>query len=455
MPLPKLGARTNRDWFWWILARLARISSKPVARLLRKFAPSFRNKLQPTLFRFYAWLSHNQGFTVVRPDTEPAGLRPRLLIDVSTTFHLTQVTGIQRTVRSLTAALQRNGHRYKFEPVPVRLKRSQDAKLILMMARGFPNPGEEQLVVLRPGDCLFMLDSSWDIYRKWAAVLFPMVRARGGKVVTCVYDILPITHPEFFTSATLKMFRPWYKSAIAESDALFAISEATRQELLHRIGDTSVPTEVFHLGADFAPGQRLASPGSGDKSIISFLMVGTIEPRKGHSTVLTAFQMLWASGMGVRLVFVGRPGWKVAELIARLEELSVTSELFDYYPSASDEKLAQCYNEADAVIAASLAEGFGLPLVETLLLGKPLIASDIPAFREVAGGLPTYFEPGNPASLAAAVRALLADGSRSSEEFPRWITWDQSADQLMEKVEKLCAAGSWDSGGSDPGERSL
>ena len=149
--------------------------------------------------------------------------------------------------------------------------------------------------------------------------------------------------------------------------------------------------------------------------------------------------MLWLTGSNVRLVFVGRPGWNVSDLISQMEELSAASDLFDYYPNASDEKLAACYREADAVIAASLAEGFGLPLVETLMLGKPLIASDIPAFREIAGSVPTYFEPGNPASLAAAVRSLLAGESQKFSEFPRWLTWDQSADQLMEKIARFCA----------------
>src|SRR5262249_2737171 len=146
---------------------------------------------------FYAWLSNNQGFTVIQPWSEPAGARPRLLIDVSTTYHLTRVSGIQRTVRSLAAALQRNGNRYGFEPVPVRLKRIRRARLVLLTVPGFPDSGgDEQPVALRQGDCFFMLDSSWDIYPKWAATLFPMVRAVGGKIITCVYDILPITHPE-------------------------------------------------------------------------------------------------------------------------------------------------------------------------------------------------------------------------------------------------------------------
>ena len=428
-----------REWFMWILALLAETVSKPLAAFLRQHAPSLREKLQPALFSFYAWLSHNQGFTVVVPATEAAGPRPRLLIDVSTTYHLTHVTGIQRTVRSLAAALQRNGSRYALEPVPVRLKRVRGAKLILLTVPGFPDPGgEEKPVALRQGDCFFMLDSSWDIYPKWAVTLFPMVRELGGKIITCVYDILPITHPQFFTRSSLKMFGPWYKYAVAESDALFAISEATRQELIRKTEDRSIHTDFFHLGADFVLTQpTIAEPPAGGK-VSRFLMVGTIEPRKGHKTVLEAFQMLWTAGSTVRLVFVGRPGWNVSDLISQMEALSASSDLFDYYANASDEKLAACYREADAVIAASLAEGFGLPLVETLLLGKPLIASDIPAFREIAGNVPTYFEPGNPASLAAAVRSLLAGEEQELRELPRWLTWDQSADQLMEKITRFC-----------------
>jgi glycosyltransferase involved in cell wall biosynthesis len=438
-----LDRLTNRDWFWRFFAHLAKKSSRPAAGLLRRYAPSVRGRLQPALFAFYAWLAQQQSvgrrlqdFTVERPDVEAAGPRPRLLIDVSTTFHMAQVTGIQRTVRSLAAALQRNGHRYDFDPVPVRLKRTEGARLVLVTVPGFPNSreGDEEPVALRTGDCFFMLDSSWDIYPKWAAALFPVIRGLGGKVITCVYDILPITHPEFFTSETIEMFEPWYKFAITESDALFAISETTRQELLRRIGNRPIRTDYFHLGADFVPAQTTAPVLVPKKTTSTFLVVGTIEPRKGHGTVLTAFQMLWASGLAVRLVFVGRSGWKVSGLISRIEALSATNEFFDYHPNASDALLAQCYGEADAVIAASLAEGFGLPLVETLLLGKPIIASDIPAFREVGGDLPTYFEPGNPASLAASVRSLLTGEDRKMEDLPRWITWDQSADQLMRKI---------------------
>src|SRR6201999_1773329 len=114
-----------------------------------------------------------------------------------------------------------------------------------------------------------------------------------------------------------------------------------------------------------------------------FLMVGTIEPRKDHATVIDAFQMLWESGSRARLTFVGRPGWRAEAVLARIKALAETNPFFKFHANASDELLAQCYDEASVVIASSLAEGFGLPLIESMMFGKPLIASDIPSFREV------------------------------------------------------------------------
>ncbi len=440
-----LRRNKHRVTFWSIAAVVAKKASKPAAHLLRRYAPTIRDDLQPTLYAFYAWLSWKQtrllsldDFSVEDPPIEQPGPKPRLLIDVTTTYHMSNVTGIQRTVRSLSSALQRNSTRYTFDALPVCLKRTPDAKLVLMAVPGFPDSNSrEQNVSLRAGDCFFMLDSSWDIYPKWAEAMFPRIRGLGGKVFTCVYDILPITNPEFFTSATVEMFRSWFKSAMRDSDVLFAISETTRLQLEQMPGERRPHTEFFHLGADSLPIPTFSSSQARSKGR-TFLMVGTIEPRKGHSTVLEAFEKLWSSHPEIRLIFVGREGWKVSTLVSKMEKLRSTNSSFLYYRNASDELLAKCYDEADAVIAASLAEGFGLPLVETMLRGKPLIASDIPAFREIAGDFPTYFRPADPSSLAEAIRSFLSSGPRTLQEGPQWISWDESSDQLMSKIDRYC-----------------
>jgi glycosyltransferase involved in cell wall biosynthesis len=223
---------------------------------------------------------------------------------------------------------------------------------------------------------------------------------------------------------------------LKESDALLAISETTRLQLLAETAEQVPHTDSFQLGADAVPVRSASLRETGQWP--TFLMVGTIEPRKGHETVLAAFERLWASGMKIGLIFVGREGWKVSAVRAKIRKLQSACDMFVYHENASDELLGKCYDAADAVIAASFAEGFGLPLVETMQRGKQLIASDIPAFREVAGDFPIYFKPGDPVSLAENIRRFLKQGPRPINQTSRWISWDESSDQLMSKIEQFC-----------------
>lgn len=208
-----------------------------------------------------------------------------------------------------------------------------------------------------------MLDASWDIYPEWAKDIFPMIRSGGGQIITCVYDILPVTHPHFFPIATIKMFAPWLESAAQNSDKIVTISEATKSEI-NRLGIApKVRKDTFHLGANFVkPTEKTVRSAS---ALPSFLMVGTIEPRKGHAVVLAAFQDLWNKGCQVRLTFIGRTGWKVEETLAAIGAEAARNPLFEYLPSAPDGVLSERYSSADAIIAASIIEGFGLPLAGT------------------------------------------------------------------------------------------
>jgi glycosyltransferase involved in cell wall biosynthesis len=406
------------------------------ARIMRRKAPIIRAALQPMLSAIHDRL--RTYYVVTQPKTEPSGARPRLLIDVSTTFDISQVSGIQRTVRSLVSALKRNGMQYSFEIVPVRLRRNRMA-FTLVTAQDFPEAKSDgDVLTLRKGDCVFMLDSSWHIYPKWSEVIFPVIRSLGGIVITCIYDILPVTHPQWFPSKTVRMFSPWFKLATEESDAILSISRATRLEVEQRSKLTQGQSSFFHLGADFNSGPS-SQPSTHKSPIPTFLMVGTIEPRKGHATVLDAFEEIWRSGQQMKLIIVGRPGWKVRALMKRIRKIDKKNEAFIFHEGASDQLLSECYRYADVVVAASLAEGFGLPLVETLRLGKPIIASDIPAFREVAGDLPTYFEPGNPTALVTAIKATLSEKRSQPKLLPVWLTWDESAGQLMNKIDEFNA----------------
>lgn len=165
----------------------------------------------------------------------------------------------------------------------------------------------------------------------------------------------------------------------------------------------------------------------------SFLSVGTLEPRKGHAQVLDAFEQLWSCGVDINLVFVGKQGWKVEELIGRLQDHSEKGKHLFWFDGVNDQYLNKIYQSCSCLIAASEGEGFGLPLIEAAHHGIPIIARAIPVFREVAGTHAYYFEGQRPEDLVSAIEDWLKLATNfkqiSSKAMP-WLTWAQSAKQL-------------------------
>jgi len=166
----------------------------------------------------------------------------------------------------------------------------------------------------------------------------------------------------------------------------------------------------------------------------TFLMVGTVEPRKGHAQVLAGFDELWAAGADVNLVIVGKPGGMVSKVIAALESHPLLGERLFWFNAASDQCLEDLYARADCLLAASEGEGFGLPLIEAAQHGVPIIARDLPVFREVAGEGAYYFDGKESADVASAVARwmpLCESGTAPSPSAIDWLTWEQSAAQLL------------------------
>lgn len=159
-------------------------------------------------------------------------------------------------------------------------------------------------------------------------------------------------------------------------------------------------------------------------------MVGTVERRKGHAQVLAAFERLWSRDIDVRLVIVGKSGWLVDDLVSRLRRYAEGTERVVWLEHASDRELLDLYASASALLMASEGEGFGLPLIEAAQHDVPLIARDLPVFREVAGEGAFYFEGEDADALADAIEQWLALRAQDRHPKPRdisWLTWSQSA----------------------------
>lgn len=260
--------------------------------------------------------------------------------------------------------------------------------------------------------------------------LIVRAKAAGVRIVAVVYDLIPLRFPGYFNDPS--PWIDWFDWISRNADRVVTISQAVEREFADAYPHAADKLGYFHLGGDFAPPAHIAEspipPGY-------FLMVGTLEPRKGHQVALDAFERLWSAGRDVSLVIVGRPGWLTDGLMARIRGHAELGRRLVWLEDADDAVLEAAYRGAHALIAASEAEGFGLPLVEAMLRGVPVLASDIPVFREVGGRWAHYFTQGDPGALADLV------ASRATEPRPDlsgfgWISWDESARRFL-----LVAAG--------------
>ncbi len=275
----------------------------------------------------------------------------------------------------------------------------------------------------------------------------PLVARRP--VVLTVHD-LAIRHlPQAFPPLNRRFgWRVW-SSLARRADHCIAISNATRTELLGALGlGPDRVTVVQHgVGAPFGPipGQevertRVAYALPGDYCIA----VGTIEPRKNLGRTLEAFELLRAEGHQAHLVVVGAAGWGESKLVQKLTA-GALGPAVHYVGSAPDADLAALYAGALALVYPSLYEGFGLPVLEAMACGCPVVASDRGGLKETAGDAAVLVNPLSVREIAAAVRALLTDSSRRGELAQRGrrraasFTWERTAKQTLSVYQKVLA----------------
>lgn len=377
-----------------------------------------------------------------------------LFVDISHLVIEDAKTGIQRVVRHIVAELMAAPVE-GFHVEPVYIKPDGVFRYARKYCQGrfypeLPLP-EDELVTFQSGDIFIGLDLAAHLV-PYLRDTYTAMRSRGVEIQFVVYDLLPLLRPDCFDENGLPTFRLWYEAIAEISDGIICISRTVADEFKQWLPQ-SMPARVrplkigyFHLGADLAPGA-----GGGDKTESisidlaqrpTFLMVGTIEPRKGHAQALDALELLWAAGHDVNLVLIGKPGWRVEGLTERLRQHVEKDRRLFWLERASDDELIGMYQSASALLAASEGEGFGLPLIEAAQYGLPIIARDLPVFLEVAGEHAHYFSGMAARPMADAIEQWLqlnAKGEAPASSGLPWITWEQSARQL----EAVSIGGHW------------
>jgi len=388
------------------------------------------------------------GTAFVPVPAEVLGARPRRRFRV--------LLGAERRALAAARALGRRHAPGKRSHAPGAARGDRFGRLRARILGLLTAPGSLLLgrrVRFRAGDTLLLCDATWNRPDLWPGV--ERARRDGARVIVLVYDLLPIEllHPD--TEELARAFRAWLEWAVALVDGAVAISRTTRAALAqfaasHRpVARGILPIEVIRLGADLGgPGGGTGSVGTPTVPVPSsyftgtsseadspyLLMVGTIEPRKGHGLVLDVLDDIWFSGSPARLVIAGRAPWP--PLLARIRAHEELGARLAYIEGADDRELAELYRGAAATICASAGEGFGLPVVEALARGCPVIASDIPAHREIGGAECHFFPPGDRAALERLVRRALAGDLPRPEGF-RWPTWEESGRELADALARL------------------
>ena len=306
---------------------------------------------------------------------------------------------------------------------------------------------ERKAVMIRPGDVLLMLDSSWARFGEFYPI-FLRAREAHVPIYSVVYDLLPILLPAGnFLTGGKEGFEGWLNAAIQNSDGLVCISRATADEVVKYMcrQTDAEPRRLprvgyWHLGADFASTARLETAGHILEPILTkpyLLMVGTIEPRKSHSLALEAMEHLWDEGSELNLCIVGKEGWLVEELMARLRMHPLSGKKLFLLEKTADGDIASLYASAKGLFLLSKGEGFGLPLVEAAHYGVPIVCSNIPVFKELAGEFATYVEIGEAKLLARELASwwekCQAGHLPDTKQMPR-LTWEESASSLLRVV---------------------
>jgi alpha-1,2-rhamnosyltransferase len=346
----------------------------------------------------------------------------------------------------------------------------------------------------RVDDVLLLLDGSWTLPE---IPRFHAAKRAGTRIGLVVYDLLPIQYPHFMVPKATRKFQRWMEEVTPQVDFFIAISQSVRDEfrdwLRERFPNRGWDPECvswFPLGADLQ--LDVDATGTAVRSAVqaafsgpapTFVKVCTLDPRKNHATVLDAFEHLWAnnakpsgnsngnsshnprgnsgaspnenffgerasatdssdtqSTLNIsdatkpRLVFLGRRGWMNEKLFERLDQHPLRGRQLFWFDNASDAELQYAYRHAHGTVFASFAEGFGLPIIESLGYGLPTFVSDIPVHREVGGDFCEWFDPTRPATLTALIDRHLREGATASRRPPsefRVPTWDEAARRLF------------------------
>lgn len=380
----------------------------------------------------------------------------KVYIDVSVLTLATYVTGIQRVTREITVRLiQAEGDNIvllHFNAKDNAYHRIDNKKFcdFYIKNQGVKNKMITSCTVpiseIGDGAVFFDLDAAW-MCRIKRSYLLPILKEQGARIVAHIYDIISVTHPQYCLERGVYNFMDFIGAHLLYADDIIVNAQATVDELKKLTETLKIELPACHvvpLGADFG-GNRTVQEEQVSEEIRRIandrpyiLMVGTIEPRKNHKLVLNAYNA-GLKELGFNIVFAGYMGWNMDDFAEELKVHPDYNKRIFHLTGQNDQSIAYLYQHARFLAFCSYTEGFGLPLIEGIMRGTPVIASDIPVSREVAEDYCVWFPQDDVGAFCDRVRYYQeneTEYARMKERLSGFscCTWEKSWAMMHEVV---------------------
>lgn len=351
-----------------------------------------------------------------------------IYMDVTTLLRFPAMTGIQRVVSEVAIRMIANQESWGCKVVLLHHDRDFHFSVCdksKFLAYFSMSEGSKMDCVTRSGITIDQLEPSafWiDLDGVWVNMLprhllYPQLAKRNIQIGVYVYDIIAISDPTYTSTENYIRFPPYMGAVYDYANYIFTETQYTLDQirsLAEELGCTrSIQYRIAEPGGNFRSGeiimdkvdemaQRIVKNGK------FLLTVSTLEVRKNHKALLDAFDAGLCE-MGYQMVFVGKVGWKIDELIQRIKFHPENEKKLFHLQGIDDNTLRYLYKNAAFVLFPSYIEGYGLATVEALQYGVPPILSDVPVMREVGGEYCDYFDPDTPSELVEIIQKYEAE----------------------------------------------
>lgn len=309
--------------------------------------------------------------------------------------------------------------------------------------------GQSLREVARPGDVFIVLGSPW-MHQDYVQTVRMARDDLRMRFALLVYDMIPARRPEWCNQGVITTFGNWHRTVLPLADQIFSISRATADDVTAWAHETGV--KLLGTVQSIPMGTGLSDPQSSEHPDLKHLpppgsyvlFVSTLEARKNHELLFRVWRRLLTdlpSEKVPTLVFAGRVGWLVTDLMQQLENANWLNGKIRLLSEPTDSDLSALYRGCLFTVFPSLFEGWGLPVSESLAMGKPAVISNRTSLPEAGGTLARYFNPEDVDDAYSAIRSVIEDpvglqawSDRVVAEFHH-IPWTVSATVICQTLE--------------------